>query len=239
MKIQSYFEKRLAAYGTMSLALAAASQASGATIITFLDPGVSDAASPIYINLAQGTVDATPVAGDYELLLDEGSSARIEVYQGSMFNASRMPKFAVSALDFPESSQASSAARLSFGGSIGPGLKFSAVFGTLAEQSVHASSDSNFSGPFGHFNPAFGDVSGYLGLEIFPGGTPEYGWANIVVHTDYSITLNGFALQTSGAGLDPETGGDDTGQTPEPSSILLLAIGAAGIVTYRRKRGTP
>jgi hypothetical protein len=234
MKVQSPLEKRLATYGTMSMALAAvaAPQAANAGIISYLGPSVTDSVNPIYFNPLQGTVDAIPVEGDYELLLDGGRLARIEVFDRSLLDAGSLRRFAVSALDFANSSQASSAARLPFGASVGPGRAFGSIAGTLAEQSVHLSSRSQISGPFGHFNPTSGDVAGFLGLEVLRGSTPEFGWAGIVVHPDFSVTLDSFALDTSGGGLSAGAGAP----TPEPASILLLALGAAGIATYRLKR---
>src|SRR6202046_860244 len=180
MKLQSVFEKRLATYGTMSMALAAvgAPHASGATIISYLGPGVTDSAgSPIFFNALSGSIDAAPVTGDYELIVANGDLARVTVFNGSLLNPGSLRKFAVSALDFADSTQASSAARLPFGASVGPGRLFNSFVGTLAEQSVHLSANSHFSGHFGHFNSTGGDVSGYLGLEVLQGSTPEYGWA--------------------------------------------------------------
>src|SRR5580658_10388297 len=105
MKLQSTLEKRLAKYGTMSLALAAASapQAAKAGIISYvssgdcnpaISPPCSDANGPIYFNSLVGTVDTSPVAGDYELLLDAGPLARLEVFENSLLNSNSKRFFA-------------------------------------------------------------------------------------------------------------------------------------------------
>jgi hypothetical protein len=245
MKLQPTLEKRLAKYGAMSLTLATVSapQAAKAGIISYLSSGdcnpalsspCSDGDGGIYFNALQGTVDTSPVAGDYELLLDAGPLARFEVYENSMLNASSK-RFFAAAFGFTtisSSHKLSSAARLPFGASIGSALKFSNLNGTLAEMVTHSSIGDQ---PFGHFNPVSGDLSGYLGLEVFHDGTPEYGWADIVVHPNYSVTLDAFALQTDGDSIDA----GDSGATPESASILLLTLGAAGLAAYRRKLVSP
>jgi hypothetical protein len=232
LNIQSSLEKRLAKYGTMSLALAAVSApqaAKASTIISYFAPSPgsgNDSGGPLFFNLLQGTIDTSPVIGDYELILDAGPAARLKVFENSSLASSNHRKFAASfGFTNTSSQKLSSAARLPFGASIGPALKFSSLNGTLAEEPVHASIGS---APFGHFNPASSDLSGYLGLEVLQNGTPEYGWADIQVNSDYSVSLNSFALQTDG---DPLEAG-----SPEPASILLLALGAAGIAAYRSKR---
>src|ERR1700693_5435512 len=105
--VHSLFEKRLATYGTMSIALAAvaAPQAAGASIISYLGPSVTDSSgNPIYFDPLTASIDAIPVTGDYELLLQNGGTlARLGVFKGSMLTSHSLRKFAVSGLDFPDS----------------------------------------------------------------------------------------------------------------------------------------
>lgn len=79
--------------------------------------------------------------------------------------------------------------------------------------------------------------TGFAGLMIAdtPGDTStyRYGWARITFGQEndtYIVTLHDFAVE-----LDPGVP-IKAGQIPEPSSIALLAMGAAGIAYARRRR---
>jgi hypothetical protein len=103
-------------------------------------------------------------------------------------------------------------------------------------QTIANSTDPNLDGPFGNFTiPG----SGYLGLRFSNdnGANYYYGWAQIVLPaflpaTPANIQLLGFAYETTPnasilAGVTA---------VPEPVSTTLLALGAAGLVEYRRRR---
>jgi hypothetical protein len=204
----STLESRLAAYGAMSLTLAAVSLPSTAQAgpITY-NAGISTTQElpAVYFDIASGGFGNTAHTGWFELFTDVEdliTKARLGVTAGNQM-------FAVSA---------SSVARLAPGTTVGPSLTFAQAYSTLA---------SNTATPFGHWN---GDgTPAEVGLSILLGGNTYYGWAEIAVDpVTYSITLNSF-------GRNDTPSESVVAPSPEPASIVLLCLGAAGIAAYRRK----
>jgi hypothetical protein len=211
-------EARLAGYGSMSLALAAVSMPAVANAqAKSYYPGITTGdASPVYFDPASGYAGFIGASSDFELLTRAPNGIDNFVFNDHVLispaNAfSNGNQFAYSG---------TSVAKLSPGVTIGPLLKFSNVNGTLAASSSPA---------FGHWNslPAQGD----LGLLQVCGAGSCYAWANITVNANYTITLNSFGYDSSGRAV---TAG--AAATPEPASIILLALGAAGIGAWRRKK---
>jgi hypothetical protein len=234
MNKRNNLEKRLAAYGSMSLALAAVSMpaAAQAGSVTYT-PDLNTSNSPdgaIYFNIDpndkgySGYTSDGP--GDFELRTSVSAFTNSNNQLESLFKARLEvgPGFSANGNQFVASASVggyfSSIAKLNQGASIGPALTFSSNNGTLAENTTPA---------YGRWNGLA--ESGYLGLRM-PSGPSSYiyGWANITVNSDYSITLNSFGYADA-----PDEAVVAPDPTPEPASIVLLALGAAGIAAWRRK----
>lgn len=85
----------------------------------------------------------------------------------------------------------------------------------------------------GNFNyNKYGDwpeSTGYLGLSFDQADGTHYAWAKLTMPEDASyLTIDGYAYETQ---ADMPI---DAGQTPAPSSLLLLASGALGLLGFRR-----
>jgi hypothetical protein len=144
----------------------------------------------------------------------------------------------------PSSNTEGEASPLSFGADIGVGLDPSLSFyggsGILQKTDGDPTTTAQ-KGPW----PVDGS-SAYLGIEFNAGGGLQYGWIQLSACTPDDavsgnpcnvdpgiVTVSSYAYQTT-PGVDIAAG--DTGAVPEPSSIALFALGAAGLVAYRRRK---
>jgi hypothetical protein len=80
------------------------------------------------------------------------------------------------------------------------------------------------------------DVSGQFGFQFYDGGDVHYGWGSVVV--DLTVQGQGFkiteAYYNTTSGLPIAVGAVPV---PEPSGAALLALGAAGVAAWKRRRG--
>ena len=128
-------------------------------------------------------------------------------------------------------------ARLAFGDTVGfpagSGTQWKYAIGPLAE-------GDNVESQWQSFGKTPAEQTGYIGLMLYgviPDELPVYGWARITYRFDMGdpnntyVTLHDFAYDSTGANIA-------AGAVPEPSSFLLLALGAgaAGLMAHRRKK---
>jgi hypothetical protein len=115
--------------------------------------------------------------------------------------------------------------KLAAGAAIGPGQGFlTAPVGVL--QTLAATVRS-----YGNWRPLPSGTA-FLGLRFGDGVNFNYGWAEIAIDAGGNMNLTRFAYDTVQneqilAGQTP---------VPEPSSAVLLVMGAAGMAAYRKRR---
>jgi hypothetical protein len=123
------------------------------------------------------------------------------------------------------------------GAVIGPSSMFAqSGNGTLSKTNNNDSSFNDY--PFPNDSKQFA----YLGVEFQDpslGDGTYYGWISVSAQTDAIATVNGWAFNNTpnsciGAGQTSGTCADAT--APEPSSLALFALGAAGLAAVRARR---
>jgi hypothetical protein len=84
------------------------------------------------------------------------------------------------------------------------------------------------------------EVPAYLGLRFDISGSAHYGWAQLSIDVDGGVSPRAYVNLIDYAYESQADvsilAGDTTVATPEPSSLALFALGAAGVMALRRKR---
>lgn len=85
---------------------------------------------------------------------------------------------------------------------------------------------------YGYQNSQWLDAgTGFVGFRFNTGGGVQYGWARLTMN---GSPLNSFTMVDYAWGDVGDT--ILTGQIPEPGSLALLAVGAVGLLAWRKQR---
>jgi hypothetical protein len=139
-----------------------------------------------------------------------------------------------------------------------PGLNLSQLdFGAYCRFTTIFNCFGGTIGYEGHPNVKFGEPgTGYIGFTFDSGNGPQYGWARIktdgrpryrFILLDYAWADPGESIRTGQkqSGADPgeslqttqKPSSAQTATVPDRGSLGLLALGAAGLIAWRKRRG--
>ncbi len=118
---------------------------------------------------------------------------------------------------------------LAAGDIISAGLSFASGDGPLQMAYTSYLPSANF-GAFTTASP-----SGYIGVQFSVNGSTVFGWVEVRVEGDVTAAnFDNASIFIGKIGYE-DNGGPTQAGIPEPSSVGLLALGAAGLATRRRK----
>jgi hypothetical protein len=211
------FDSKLAKYSTAAGAVFAGATAANAGIIyTEVDETLSNSDVSFNVDLSGGN----DLGFGHSQVLYTSGTWTTSSSSSTTFTYGFANVFGLSGAKILQSSTV--AQKLAFGGVISASAN---SWGNNAYL-FHTSSNTRTSGEFD------GGSSGYIGFRFDPnGGTDwKYGWVHIdsVAEDFSSFHISGYAYEDSG---DPIT----AGAVPEPSSLALLACGAAGALVWRKR----
>ena len=240
------FTKKAAAAAGSLAALSMASQDATAEIVHVDD-------SPLTVSLG-GTLNAGvdwDVDGAFgrEFVLAIGSFGSIYLDSNSLITGSNGgPLNGQGFVNTSTTQETDLVNNLPQGFVVGPTLAsgYQFAFGEQTYRTILTSNGSSFGGDTENF------VNGdnFVGFRFDADGTTLYGWAKIEVGLDPGagpgpgpadsvpgeVTIAEWAYETTGGAIAVGDTGLDTAAVPEPHSLALMAMGAAGVAAWRSRR---
>lgn len=229
MPSEGLSEKRLASYGAMALAMAVGAAAPTEAGIISYSIGEDVDNGPLSFNMVSGGIGS-------HFKLNHATSFRPMTSSSSGFTSARVRISPGGLAGGHVLTSSGYAAMLALNAGIGP------LAGTFLGNATLGS--SSYGMKFGNWRPG---NSGYLGLRFLlgePGSeTTHYGWAYITLGAKYQPTLVSVGYEScadegilAGATTGGATCADSGGDVPEPHSAALVALGAAGLLAWRRRQ---
>lgn len=218
------FERNLTRYGMMAVAAAAAAAPAQAGIIVW-DPE-PDVTTPVggwvYFHMTTGETSTGSLA-NWDFQLFHFQNFEPSYSGGNFWTKLYLTNNGANAF---VGGDLGTVARLGAGVTVESASPFGASYGIMAQAGNGT--------PVGGL-PWNGPGQGYIGLRFLIGADTHYGWAEVTVNQGLTATLNRFGYEDV-AGASVETGDIGGGEVPEPGSMSLMILGAAGLAAYRRLR---
>lgn len=214
------FEKRLALYGVAAGAALASGASAQANLITLDLTGLSVSSRTTPLG---GSLYFDVNAGSAAAALGTTSFAGADFFASNRVTSSGATKASVNQVGTLNQVAGTTfkAQRFNSGESVGPANGFQ----NFEKLGSRFNTSGGGTGTSGNFAP--GDT-GYIGLRFTINDPSDlhYGWANLTLNSDYTVTLNA---------LGYEDVANMPAAVPEPSAIALLVAGAIGLVAFRRR----